>query len=472
MENFTQPIIDWTAQHPNYISVAIFLVAFMESLALAGILVPGIVILFGLAGLAGGGANTLTVALLAAFAGAVAGDLLSFYIGRYFSNDLKNIWPLSRYRELTDRAEAFFQHHGGKSVIIGRFIGPIRPVLPAMAGALGMSARRFITFNIASALLWAPWYIVPGYLVGKAVQLDDMIPSNFYPTLIVIVVSILLLSALFAGVQWSLRPQGVVCETVQSGLSRYCTTHKSAGEYPLASVLLCTTACFGLLITTLMTLYWPRLKQLDHWVYSHLDPLHVPAADYVFVTLTLLGDPQLMYLLMTWFIVLLCAQKQYQHALISLACGLTTHLLTSVLKNIFAIMRPDNPFNPDSFAYPSGHSSGATLAIGLITFSITRNMCADQRWPVYFGAAIAVLLIATSRVYLEVHWLSDIIAGVLLGLAICGFGGAAFTSSKQQPRWQQPSLIALTGGGSAVIAVYLAINLGPALATAALGYSD
>src|SRR5690606_16353625 len=115
--------------------------------------------------------------LAAGVAGAVAGDALSFWLGRHFKGSLRQMWPVSRHPQLVQSGERFFQHHGGKSIFFGRFVGPIRAIIPLVAGMLNMKPGHFLVFNIVSALLWAPVYILPGYLTGATIHLE--LPGRF-----------------------------------------------------------------------------------------------------------------------------------------------------------------------------------------------------------------------------------------------------------------------------------------------------
>ena len=153
---FTE-LTTWVAGNPGWLVFALFATALIESLAIAGIIVPGVAMLFAFAGKTG---IPLSEALIWAGLGAVAGDVLSFSIGRLLKGRLDAVWPLSRYPGLIAKGENFFRAHGGKSVIIGRFVGPIRPVIPMVAGALHMPWRTFITFNLLSAVGWALVYIL------------------------------------------------------------------------------------------------------------------------------------------------------------------------------------------------------------------------------------------------------------------------------------------------------------------------
>src|SRR5690554_6983964 len=136
--------------------------------------------LFAFAALAGKTGIPLSEALIWAGLGAVAGDVLSFSIGRLLKGRLDAVWPLSRYPGLIAKGESFFRAHGGKSVIIERFVGPIRPVIPMVAGALHMPWRTFITFNLLSAVGWALVYILPGFTVGTALASEIKPPPHFY----------------------------------------------------------------------------------------------------------------------------------------------------------------------------------------------------------------------------------------------------------------------------------------------------
>ena len=166
-----QPLLDWLTQHPDWVAAAIVLIAFLESLAIAGVVIPGVLLLFGTCAIAGNGFLQLWPTLACAFTGAVLGDGISFFLGKHFKENIKGLWPFRNYPEWITNGEAFFDRHGGKSIIIGRFVGPIRPVMPLVAGMLDMSSLRFISINIFSALGWAPVYVLPGYLFGASIDI-------------------------------------------------------------------------------------------------------------------------------------------------------------------------------------------------------------------------------------------------------------------------------------------------------------
>ena len=101
----------WLSLHPGWLATALFTTAFIESLAIAGIIVPGVAILFAVAVLAGETGMPLAEALLWAGLGAIAGDTASFGLGRLLQGRLTTAWPLSRYPKIIGTGERFFKRH-------------------------------------------------------------------------------------------------------------------------------------------------------------------------------------------------------------------------------------------------------------------------------------------------------------------------------------------------------------------------
>lgn len=103
-----QELSAWLSLNPGWLATALFSTAFVESLAIAGIIVPGVAILFAIAALAGQTGMPLTEALIWAGLGAIAGDTASFALGRKLQGRLDVVWPLSRYPILMAKGQAFF----------------------------------------------------------------------------------------------------------------------------------------------------------------------------------------------------------------------------------------------------------------------------------------------------------------------------------------------------------------------------
>jgi undecaprenyl-diphosphatase len=131
-------------------------------------LFPGTTLLIAAGVLMKSGTLPYLPVLLGACIGAVLGDSISYWIGRRFGMGIGRLWPFSRNPDLLPNGIGFFERHGGKSVFIGRFFGPIRAVIPLAAGIMLMARGRFWVANVASALVWAPMLLLVGDVVGKA----------------------------------------------------------------------------------------------------------------------------------------------------------------------------------------------------------------------------------------------------------------------------------------------------------------
>ncbi|HEX7047719.1 MAG TPA: DedA family protein [Gammaproteobacteria bacterium] len=166
--DFLTDTTSWLSQHPGWIGAALALVAFAESFFVVGVVLPGAVVLFALAALAGGLDLPVLPLLLFTAIGASAGDISSFFIGRELEHLFHDRSAGRRWHKHLDRTHDFLEKWGVLAVIVGRFAGPVRPFLPAVAGAAGMRRRVFILSDIASSLAWAPFYFLPGYFSANA----------------------------------------------------------------------------------------------------------------------------------------------------------------------------------------------------------------------------------------------------------------------------------------------------------------
>lgn len=167
----------WMAANPEWLGLAIFLIAFLECAAIVGIVLPGVVLLFGVAVIAGSGALSLGETLMLAYAGGVLGDLSSYWIGRRFHQNIRRLPGLRSHPQWITAAEVYFERYGIASLLVGRFIGALRPMLPMVAGMLDMPFGRFLGVSLIAAAGWAVAYLLPGWATGAALRLP--LPEGF-----------------------------------------------------------------------------------------------------------------------------------------------------------------------------------------------------------------------------------------------------------------------------------------------------
>jgi len=167
----------------------VFLFAFLESLAFIGAFIPGTLVI-ALAGFSST-QGYLDVSDLLWFAaiGAIIGDNVSYYLGtrgKSFFRDENKFLKLSHI----EQGEKFFEKHGDKSVFLGRFLGPIRPIVPFIAGLSKMNLKVFLLWNVISAFLWAAVYVFIGYFFGGAIKTIEVWLSR--TTILILVLFVVL----------------------------------------------------------------------------------------------------------------------------------------------------------------------------------------------------------------------------------------------------------------------------------------
>jgi membrane protein DedA with SNARE-associated domain/membrane-associated phospholipid phosphatase len=432
-------LLDWIAQHPHWSLVAIFVIALTESLAVVGLIVPGAVLMVSAGALIGMGVIGFWPMLLAAIAGAFVGDGISFWIGHHFQQELRRIWPFSRYPRWLDRGERYFHRHGGKSVLFGRFVGPVRPFVPVVAGMLGMRPGLFYGINLLSAVLWAPSYLLPGMAFGASLALAGEVAAR-------LAVMLLLLGSMVWFVLWfmhrlylALSPRaGRLAEGMLDWGGRHPRLNQiirglldpAQPEFKtlliLAGLLIGTTFLFfGLLEDVVSN---EPLVRVDQGVYQLFLNLRTPWGDRIMVFATELGDGVVIGLVAVGVLAWLLWQRNWRVAGYWTAAIVFGQCLAFLIKVSLQRPRPLPDFYDglSSYAFPSGHATMSTVAYGFLAVLVARQLSLPRRWVAYATAAILICLIALSRLYLGAHWLSDVLGGLSLGLAWVSLLGIAY----------------------------------------------
>jgi membrane protein DedA with SNARE-associated domain len=187
-----QGLIEFVGSHPHFAVSAVFLLALSEAIPVVGTVVPGSTTIIGISALATTAEINPWLLLVAATAGAIAGDGISFWLGQHYKREILRTWPLNLYPQLIRRSKVFIKRHGVTSVFLARFTAVVRAFVPLLAGVLRMSPRHFYAANILSALVWAPVHVFPGVLLAIAVSFAGR--SAQYLTLLAFAVLVLALT--------------------------------------------------------------------------------------------------------------------------------------------------------------------------------------------------------------------------------------------------------------------------------------
>lgn len=166
-----QVLVDATTtfvkENQSLAPAVVFALAFGESLAVLSFFIPATVLLLAIGALVEASGLSFFNIWLAAAIGATLGDAVSYWLGFHYKERAKSFWPLNKRPDLVARAEHFFDRFGIWSVAIGRFFGPIRAVVPLIAGILAMRQTHFQIANVTSAAVWAFLMLAPGAMALK-----------------------------------------------------------------------------------------------------------------------------------------------------------------------------------------------------------------------------------------------------------------------------------------------------------------
>jgi len=170
MATYFSALVDFVSAHPHYAHIAIFLLALSEAIPVVGTVVPGSTLVIAISALAASANVNPWLLLIAATAGAIAGDGFSFWLGQRYHQEILTSWPLNQYPQFIARSEKFITRYGVASVFLARFTAVVRAFVPLVSGILQMSSRQFYVANILSAIVWAPAHVFPGVLLALALR--------------------------------------------------------------------------------------------------------------------------------------------------------------------------------------------------------------------------------------------------------------------------------------------------------------
>ena len=178
MEDWLRTLFDWLPDGWRY-NLLVGLVAYLESLPLFGLLVPGSTLILFAGFLALHGKGAIVQVMLIAMVGAILGDLSSYATGARAGVPLLQTPLLRRRLALVRKAEIFFAEHGGKSILFARFVGPVRGFVPFIAGCAQMRPLPLVAYTLLSGVLWGLAYPGLGYVAGASWQRVEVWSGRF-----------------------------------------------------------------------------------------------------------------------------------------------------------------------------------------------------------------------------------------------------------------------------------------------------
>jgi len=429
-------LFDWLKEHPVVAALLVFAIALSESLAIIGLIVPGIFFMVVFGALITTGYLDFWQTVIAAVLGAIAGDGISYWLGRRYHKQLNNLWPFRNRPQLMERGNRFFHRHGGKSILLGRFIGPLRPIIPAIAGMLDMPLSRFAFTNIASALLWGPIVLLPGMAFGLSLEVASEFAGRFSLLLVILLFLLWLIFWIIKQLYSFLVPR---TDILLSHVINWINRHPLIGRVPAALIdpkhpemralsLLAFVLLFAAIAFTALSQFLTErslILGLNELVYFQLQQLQTPPFDHAMLFFSHLGDDiflgSLTLILLIWFAL----HRNWLATGHLLAAFILPLIVVHALRLLFHVPPPDILASHPTFDYPGAHTTLATAVFGFIAVALSRELPSALRTGVYIVSASLILLVGFGRLYLGIHWLSDVLGGILLGLiwvAMLGIG--------------------------------------------------
>ncbi len=420
--------------------------AFLETGAFVGLVAPGESAILVGGVVAGQGEIDIVPLIALVWACAVAGDLTSFYLGRRLGRGFleKHGSKVSLTSERLVKVEGFFEKHGGKAILLGRFVGLVRAVAPFLAGSSGMPLRRFVPYDVIGAGLWGSGFCLLGYLFWQS--LGTVL--NYAKTgSLALAGTIVVVTGIVALVRFMRVPENrakararlealerlpvigpVVRVLVRRGErpARFAVDRVTPGDLGLELTTLLAVGAVGAFAVTgyALVLGPGDVTPGDMRGLVVVDGLRT---DWLTEVAKLVTDLGLLAVTLA-AVVIACVVLLVRREVLEAAAIGSGYLLTLVVEQL--VRGEENRMRPSgglvetmTAGFPSAHSAHAVAWVA-IAVAVTRVL---PGWGARVGLVVASVVlavaIALTRMYLRVHYLSDVVAGVGLGaacFAVCG----------------------------------------------------
>jgi membrane protein DedA with SNARE-associated domain len=437
LEDVSDTLGAWT-----YLLVAVF--AFAETGAFVGLVVPGETVMLLGGAVAGQGAIDIYVLIAIAWFSAWLGDTTSFFLGRRLGREfvMKHGPRFGISHERFEKVEDYFGRHGGKTIFIGRWISLVRAFAPFIAGSSGMGYRAFVPYSILGTGLWATLHILVGYFFSRSIETAGHYAARgafFLATLIVVVATTVFVIRRLrekenreAIVRWmeGHRATAWMVDLARQPQFRFLWDRVTpGGTFGLEFTSLMATLAVALFVLVAYTVIIggaPGPTPGDETAIELVGHIQTSALTSVAKVVSWLGSAFAVGLAAAICAALLAWRRRWVEFWVLVGGMAITQTGIDVLRGVV-----DRPGPPDPLAagtassFPSSHAAHSVFYLWLaITIILRLRPGMARATAVVVAGFVLTGLIGLSRVYLEVHYLSDVSAGWALGAAAFSLSAA------------------------------------------------
>lgn len=427
MEQYLQLLMGYLRHHPAQGILFTFLIALIESLPLLGTLFPGSVTMTAVGALIGASVLPPVLTCISAILGAFMGDCFGFWLGHRYHATIRLVWPLNKLGKYLAMSEKYFRKHGGKSIIIGRFIGPTRAAMPLLAGILRYNWGQFLPAAIFAAIVWSLVYMAPGIALGAlAMEFShaDM-TKVFFSGLAVIVALWLgfwLLQFFFKQLSRAINRQ---IQTLWNWLSqpeagfwvRLIRNQQHPHDFhqlKLTLLLLLSSTAFLLLFVNVSQQGF--MTEVNEPIFYLMQSFRTPITDRLATIFTIIGTPEILLMISLLCALGLVVYKQWRMGIHLALLAFITAAATEAIKKFYFSPRPEGFWLVDhGSSFPSGHVAMSVAVFGFLAFITAKTLPRRMRQITYGFIIFLIVLISFSRIFLGQHWFTDILGAWLLG---------------------------------------------------------
>jgi undecaprenyl-diphosphatase len=423
LPNFEQLIVDIAEGLGHWTYLLVGAMAFAETGAFLGFVAPGEVTVI-VGGVVAGQGQIDVIALIAiVWVAAVLGDVTSYVIGGRLGREflVKHGARVKITHERLEKVEDFFRRRGGLTILVGRFIGLVRPIAPFLAGSSKMPFGRFIAFDILAAGAWSTTFVLLGYVFWHSF---DQVTAIAKKGALAFGAAV----CLGVAVVWLVRHRVEVRDRILAtragravaGPVSFFWNRITPGELGLELTSLLAVAAVGsfAFVGYLIVLQDVVTTPGDVRAFDIAGGLRSGGLIDVAKAVTWLGAAPVTWTLTSLVALALAVRGRWLEAIV-LVLGLSLTIVgVHVAKGAMDRPRPDHPLVGTAGAsYPSGHAAYAVAWVA-VAVAISRAAPVLRRFAVPIVAIAIAVAVGLTRIYLRAHYLSDVLGGAGLA-AMC-----------------------------------------------------